>query len=276
VSRVFDALQKTGVQGGISSEPLSPAAFVDALEKNLNLESLLTARMQLGSESRLVASTEPNGPAAERYRLMRLRLHEVRLDANVKTLLITSASPQEGKSTVALNLAAVLAEKRNQSVLLLEGDLRRPSLASMLGLKLPSGLTQCTRSEVGLQSVIWKVEPLGFHLLPAGKSVDNPAELLASEWFSDVTAKLVDSFDWIIIDSPPAIPVADALSLKRCADASLIVARADRTQQSAISETIRILGADHVLGIILNGIERLDRGYYDYYDYYPSGRSAAK
>lgn len=276
MSRVFDALQKTGVQSGITPEPLSPAAFVDALEKNLNLETLLSVRMQLGSESRLVLSTEPNGPAAERYRLMRLRLQEVRADANVKTLLVTSAAPQEGKSTVALNLAAVLAEKRNQSVLLFEGDLRRPSLASMLGLKLPSGLTQCTRSEVGLQSVIWKVEPLGFHLLAAGKPLDNPAELLNSEWFSAASAKLVDSFDWIIIDSPPAIPVADALSLKRCADASLIVARADRTQQDAISEAIRILGPDHVLGIILNGMDKLDRGYDDYYGYYSSEKRTTK
>lgn len=276
MSRVFDALQKTGTHAGVTPEPLSPAAFVDALENNLNLESFLTVRMQLGSESRLVLHTEPNGPAVERYRLMRLRLQEVRASANVKTLLITSAAPQEGKSTVALNLAAVLAEKRNQSVLLLEADLRRPSLASTLGLKLPSGLTQCTKNEVGLQSVIWKVEPLGFHLLPAGKPLDNPAELLTSEWFSDVTAKLVDSFDWIIIDSPPAIPVADALSLKRYADASIIVARADRTQQNAISETIRILGPDHVLGIILNAIEKLDGGNYDYYGYYSSGKRNAK
>lgn len=276
MSRVFDALQKTGGQVGITPEPLSPAAFVDAVEKTLNLESLSTARMQLASESRLVLATEPNGPGAERYRLLRLRLNEVRADANVKTLLVTSASAQEGKSTVALNLAAVLAEKRNQSVLLLEGDLRRPSLASILGLRLPSGLTQCTRSEVGLQSVIWKVEPLGFHLLPAGKPLENPADLLNSEWLSEVIAKLVDSFDWIIIDSPPAIPVADALSLKRSADASIIVARAGRTQQDAISETIRILGEDHVLGIILNGMEKLDRGYYDYYSYYAPTKPAAK
>lgn len=268
MSRVFDALQKTGVQGGITPEPLSPAAFVDALEKTLNLDSLLTVRTQPGSESRLVIHTEPNGPAAERYRLMRLRLNEVRADAGVKTILITSPAPQDGKSTVAVNLAAVLAEKRNQSVLLVEGDLRRPSLCSMLGLKLPSGLTQCTQSEVGLQSVIWKVEPLGFHLLPAGKPMHNPAELLTSEWFSEVASKLVDSFDWIIIDSPPAIPVADALSLKQHANASIIVARADRTQQSAISETIRILGSDHVLGIVLNGMEKLDRGYGDYYGYH--------
>ena len=265
MSRVFDALQKTGVQGGISPEPLSPAAFVDALEKTLSLESLQSVRMQLGSDSRLVLSTEPDGPAAERYRLMRLRLNEVRANANVKTVLITSAAPQEGKSTVALNLAAVLAEKRNKNVLLLEGDMRRPSLAAMLGLKVPSGLTQCTRSDVGLQSVVWKVEPLGFYLLPAGKPSANPTELLGSEWFAEMTAKLVDSFDWIIIDSPPAVPVVDALSLKRIADASIIVARADRTQKNAISETVRMLGEDHVLGIILNGVARFDHDYYEYY-----------
>lgn len=276
MSRVFDALQKTGTPGGLTPEPLSPAAFVDALEKNLRLESLLTVRMQLGRESRLVFHTEPHGPAAERYRLMRLRLQQVRADANVKTLLITSPSAQEGKSTVALNLAAALVEKRNQNVLLLEGDLRCPTLASMLGLKLPSGLTQCTRSEVGLQSVIWKVEPLGFYLLPAGKPLDNPAELLDSEWFSEVTAKLVDSFDWIIIDSPPAIPVVDALSLKRRADASIVVARAGRTQQNAISETIQALGPDDVLGIILNGVEKFGRGYCDYYGYHAVKKEAGR
>lgn len=276
MSRVFDALQKTGTLGPAGSLPASPAAFVDALEKDLRLEALSTVKVQLGTESRLVFHTDPTSPAAERYRLIRLRLQAVRADANVKTILITSPSPREGKSTLALNLAAALADKRNQRVLLFEGDLRCPSLASELGLKLPSGLTQCTRSDVGLQSVILKVEPLGFYLLPAGKPSASPAELLNSEWFTEMAAKLVDSFDWIIIDSPPALPVVDALSLKRIADASIVVARAGRTQKSAISETMRALGEDHVLGLILNGVEKFDCGYYDYSGYYASKKQPAK
>lgn len=267
MSRVFDALQKTGAST-IASPGASPAAFVDALEKGFRLESLSTVKAQLGPESRLVFHTEPLGPGAERYRLMRLRLQAVRAQAEVKTLLITSPGAREGKSTVAMNLAAALAEKGNQSVLLLEGDLRCPSLARELGLKLPSGLTQCTRNAVGLQSVIWRVEPLGFYLLPAGKPVTNPADILTSEWFLDATAKLVDSFDWIIIDSPPANPVVDTLSLKNRADAIIIVARAGRTQQTEIDEAIHILGKDHILGVVLNAVEKFDRGYYEYYQHY--------
>ena len=83
-------------------------------------------------------------------------------------------------------------------------------------------------------------------------------------------AKLSGYFDWILIDAPPAIPIVDALSLKRYADASMIVARAGRTQQGAIAETIRVLGRNHVLGVVLNGLEKFDRGYYEYYQYYGS------
>ncbi len=274
MSRVFDALQKTGAQ---SASPASPAKLIDALERTFRLEALPTVRMQLGPESRLIFHTDPTGPGAERYRMLRLRLQAVRAEADVKTVLITSPGPREGKSTLALNLAAALSEKKNQSVLLLEGDLRCPTLARELGLHLPSGLTQCSRSDAGLQSVIWKIEPLGFYLLPCGKSINNPVEILNSEWFAEATEKLAASFDWILIDSPPAIPVVDTLSLKARADATLLVARAGRTQQSAIDDAIRILGQEHILGIILNAVEKFDRGYYEYYRHYaPQNGNDAK
>ena len=171
MSRVFDALRRTGAQA-VPSTPLSPVAFVDALDKNFQLESLLTARIQLGSESRLVFYVEPNGPGAERYRLLRHRLQATHAEKNIKTLLITSPGAREGKSTVSLNLAAALAEKKNQQVLLLEGDFRCPCLARELGLTLPSGLTQCRQSDPQLETMIWRIEPLGFYLLPAGKAVE--------------------------------------------------------------------------------------------------------
>lgn len=262
---VFDALRKAGARPSDPSTALSPAVLVDALEKSFQPESFSSARAQLGVRSRLVFYTEPSSPGAERYRLLRHRLNAAHTEANIRTLLITSPGPAEGKSTVALNLAAALAEKENQHVLLLEGDLRCPSLTRALGLKLPSGLTQCERSDVGLRSAIWRVEPLGFYLLPAGKAMDNPAELLGSEWFPEMTAKLAACFDWIIIDAPPVLPVADAVSLKRLADSSIVVARAGRTQRGAVTEAIRILGRTGVLGVLLNGVEKFDDGYNQYY-----------
>jgi capsular exopolysaccharide synthesis family protein len=266
VSRVFDALRTTG-SPAMPSIAASPVPFAD-LDESFRFESTLTATAQLGPESRLVFHVEPKGPGAERYRLMRHQLQAAHTQANINALLITSPGAGEGKSTVSLNVAASLAEKRNQRVLLLEGDLRRPSLERGLGLKLSSGLNQCFRDKAGIATAVWRIEPLGFYLLPAGKALDDPAELLTSEWFSEAVAKLKASFDWVIIDTPPAIPIVDALSLKRFADACILVAWAGRTQQAAITEAIRILGRNFVLGMILNGLEKLDRGYYEYYRYY--------
>ena len=215
MSRVFDALQKTGAQSA-SSSPTSPAKLIDALERSFRLETLPTVRMQLGPESRLIFHTDPTGPGAERYRLLRIRLQAIRAEAAVKTILITSPGPQEGKSTLALNLAAALSEKKNQSVLLLEGDLRCPTLARELGLRLPSGLTQCSRSDAGLRSVIWKIEPLGFYVLPGGKSVKNPVEILNSEWFAEATEKLASSFDWILIAGRPSLSKTMSATRRAC------------------------------------------------------------
>jgi protein-tyrosine kinase len=263
VSRVFDALKKVNPRA-VSLPMSSPDMLVDTLEKGFSPELLATAKMQLGPDSRLMFHTDPHGLGAERYRLLRLRLKAVRVGAQIKTLLITSPGPREGKSICTLNLAAALAEKQDQSVLVLEGDLRRPSLAQELGLQLPSGLTQSPRNDIGLQSAIWKIDPLGFYLLPAGKPINNPAEILNSEWFAETKQKLASVFDWILIDSPPVIPIVDTVSLKDHADASLLVVRAGRTQQTSISEAMRVLGADHILGILLNGVEGFDRGYYEY------------
>lgn len=262
MSRVLDALQKVGGPGAAGS---SPSAFVDALENDFKPESVPIAKMQLGPKSSLFFHSDPRGFSAERYRLLRLRLRTFRMQAELKTIVITSPGAREGKSTVALNLAAALAEKRSESVLLLEADLRRPTLASELGLKLLSGLTQCTRTDVGLSSVIWKVEPLGFYFIPAGKPASNPIEILNSEWFSHGLERLSSRFDWVLIDSPPAIPVVDTVSIKDRADAILLVTRAGLTPQASIDEAIRILGSDRVLGIVLNGVEGLERRYRDYY-----------
>lgn len=263
MSRVLDALRKVSPQELTS--PLGTSHTpVGALENGFCIEKIATAQMHLGPESAFMFHTDPHGPGAERYRLLRLRLKAVCAASEIKTLLITSPGPREGKSISTLNLAAALAEKKDQSVLVLEGDLRRPSLAQELGLQLPPGLTQCGREDTGLQSAIWRIDPLGFYLLPAGKPVDNPLGILNSQWFAEIKQKLASVFDWILIDSPPTIPVIDTVSLKDHADASLLVIRAGHTQQSAINEAMRVLGSDHILGILLNGAEGLDRGYYEY------------
>jgi capsular exopolysaccharide synthesis family protein len=267
VTRVFDALRRTGTEM-LPASLLASESFGDAHDKRLQLQSFATATIRPGPESHLVFQLEPNGPSAERYRLLRHRLQSVRAEIHVKTLLLTSPGAKEGKSTVSLNLAAALAEKNDQRVILLEGDLRCPSLTRELGLTPSPGLTDCPRTDTSFEQLIWRIEPFGFYLLPAGKALDNPTELLNSEWFSTLIGKLTAYFDWVVIDAPPVLPVVDALSLKRFADASIVVAWAGRTRQEAITEAIRILGRNHVLGVVLNALAKVGRNNEQYYRYY--------
>lgn len=271
MSRVFDALRKTGSQLVPTTLLASPSS-ADAVDENVKLEPFSTATIQTGAESHLLLQREPKGPCAERYRLLRHRLQSAPREAHLKTLLITSPGTKEGKSTVSLNLSAALAEKKNERVLLLEGDLRCPSLARELGLTFSSGLTDWLGNNVAFEPMIWRIEPLSFYLLPAGKAVGNPAELLNSEWFSTLISKLTAYFDWVVIDAPPVLPVVDALSLKRFADATIVVAWAGRTQQERIAESIRLIGRNHVVGVLLNGVQKFERGYDEYYRYYGEGK----
>ena len=271
MSRVFDALRKTGSQV-VPATLLASAWSVDALDKNVKLESFSTATIQAGPESHLIFQQEPNGPCAERYRLLRLRLQSAPAETQLKTLLITSPGAKEGKSTVSLNLAAALAEKKNQRVLLLEGDLRCPSLARELGLTFSSGLTDWSGNDISFEPMIRRIEPLSFYLLPAGKAMRNPTELLNSECFPTLISKLTAYFDWVVIDAPPVLPVVDVLSLKRFADATIVVAWAGRTRQERIAESIRLLGRNHVVGVLLNGVQRFERSHDEYYRYHGEGK----
>jgi succinoglycan biosynthesis transport protein ExoP len=117
-----------------------------------------------------------------------------------------------------------------------------------------------------------RVEPLGWYLLPAGQPQGNPTELLQSPVVSDVFEALRPYFDWILIDTPPVIPLTDTLSLRQYVDAGLLVVRADCTPRDAVEAAIGRVGAQHLLGIVLNGSEELDRLYSDYRKVYRPGK----
>jgi len=224
-------------------------------------------------ETRLAFHADPRSPGADRYRLLRMRLRELGASGKLKTLLITSPLPHDGKSTVCLNLATALAEGGKKNVLLIEGDLHQPGLNSKLGLKAWPGLADCLEGIVDPLSVIRRVQPLNWYLLPAGGSRVNASELLQTAALAGVMSKLTPHFDWIIVDSPPVLPLSDATSLTRYADATLLVARADQTVREAIDETIAIIGRQRVIGIVLNGVTSFDRSYSKRYQSYYSPKA---
>jgi protein-tyrosine kinase len=222
----------------------------------------------LSKENRLVYHDDPRSPAADRYRLLRMRLKEHWHAGKLKKLLVTSALAHDGKSTVIINLATVLAERGKRSVLVVEADLHHSSIAGNLRLRPWTGLTECLADEtVAPLSAIRRIEPMGWYLLPAGEPRRNPTELLQTAAFGQIIQKLVPHFDWILIDSPPVIPLTDSLSLQQHADACLLVARASQTPREAVEQTVTLLGKKNIVGIVLNGVEARNHLYYQYHEY---------
>jgi capsular exopolysaccharide synthesis family protein len=202
-----------------------------------------------------------------------MRLRGLGKAATLKTILITSPLPNDGKSTVCLNLATALAEGGKKKVLLMEADLHRPALTHKLGLKTWAGLAECLEGAVDPCLAFRQIDQLSWYLLPAGGSRANASELLQTAALPSVVNALSPHFDWIVVDSPPVLPLSDAISLTRCADATLLVARAGHTPRKAVDETIAILGGQRVAGIVLNGVTSFDRSYSTYYEAYKPHRS---
>ena len=248
----------------------SPQEFFQALEGAADLHlPVATEVSPVSAESHVVVYSDPRSAGADRFRLVQINLKSLQATKKLKNLLITSPLPGDGKSTVSLNLATALSEKGTRPVLLLEADVYRPTLVKKLGLRPWPGLTECYKSGSDPMLAIRRIDPLGFYLLPAGQPVDDAgSSLLQSKFVSQLIKGLASSFfSWILIDSPPTTPIADILVLRAHSDATLLVVRAGKTPREAIEESSRNLGRDHIFGIILNGVEGLDRAYSKYYGY---------
>jgi len=233
----------------------------------LSVQQVPTTEVQVAPDSRIVVHTDPRSAGADRFRFLRMCLRELWKAGKLKSLLITSPLPQDGKSTIALNLATALAERGKHSVLLIEADLHHPTLTTQLGLEGRHGLADCLDDSLNPISVIRRIEPLSWYLLSAGEPRSNPTELLQSEALAGLIQKLCTQFDWVLIDSPPVSPLTDALLLARQANATLLVAREGRTPRETLERAIALLGRQRVLGIVLNGMEGLEPLYSGYYGY---------
>ena len=238
------------------------------LESAPELQRVIVEEVVVTPECRVAMVTDPRSPAADRFRFLRMKLREVKDAVQLRSIVVTSALPQDGKSTTALNLATALNEKGKRKVLLIEADLYHPTLATRLGLSALPGLAECLEEDLNPLDSLRRIEPLGFYLLPAGTTKSNPTELLQQESLPRVLQTLTPLFDWVIIDTPPVAPLTDAILLSRHVDASMLVVRAGHTPEKAVEEAVNLLGKSHVLGIIFNCAEGLDRLYSAYYGYY--------
>jgi polysaccharide biosynthesis transport protein len=217
----------------------------------------------------LVTQVRPQSQMAESYRALRTSLLLSNLGAPPKVIMITSALPQEGKTTTSINCAVVLAQK-GVRVLLIDADLRRPSIHKTLGMGPRSGLSNVLTGSASLQQAITRSAVLpNLSVLPAGTPPPNPAELLASTNMRDVLEELRGQYDHIVVDTPPTLSVTDAVVLSPRADAVVLVIRSGQTTKQALRRSRDVLMQVNakVSGVLLNAVDLSSPDYYYYYEY---------
>lgn len=239
----------------------SPRPLVD---KRVDpFEQFASLRVSLAPQSRLVSLTDGGSPAAEAFRLLGVRLRHLRRDRTLKKVLLTSTIPQEGKSMVAANLACTLAIRTQQKILLLEGDLRRPSLSQRFGLGKNPGICEYLQGDRTLTESIFHLDNPNLWILPAGSTPSNALELLQSGRLSALVDQLAALFDWVIIDSPPVLPLADTSVWMRLADGIILVTRQGITEKRKLQRGLEALEPKKLIGALVNGSENAaDSDYY--------------
>ena len=199
----------------------------------------------------------------EQFRRASATLIEAQAAGNLKVLLVASASPGDGKTLTALNLALVLGRSYGRRVLLIDGDLRRPSLHRVVGVPNRSGLADALQAQSDVRLEVTPITET-VTLLPAGPADPDPLRSLSSARMKRVLHEAAQRFDWVIIDSAPVGVVADASVLATLTDGIVFVVRAEHSQYPDVKKAMQTLGHERILGVILNGVS----GNWDYKNYY--------
>jgi len=218
-------------------------------------------------------NTNPLFPGAEQFRTLRSRLYRIRESQPLQTILISSAIPAEGKTLVSSNLAYALVRQHGCHVLLIDADLRSPRVHTLLGAPAAPGLADYLQNTATEFEVTQHSREGGLCFIPAGNHVTHPSELISSDRMKQFLDRVRPAFDWIIIDSPPALPVADASVLGGLVDGVLFVVRANSTPSAASQKACKELREAHILGVVLNTAEE-STGYNSYYSGSSYGNSS--
>lgn len=277
MSRIFEALQRseserTGeafpLPSEIPAELLQPTAAKPASE----IGEFPSLRISVAQSSRLVSLTSKESLGAEKFRFLGVRLRQLQQSRPLKKILITSTIAEEGKSLVSANLATTLARKQQQKVLLIDGDLRRPVLGQQFGLGNLAGISEWLKGDSAQVNNIYHLEGPGFWFMPAGHPPENPLELMQSGKLAELLEQLTMSFDWVIIDSPPVLPLADTSVWSRLVDGVLLVAREGKTEKKELQRGLKALEQANLLGVVLNSCSNTDHSNY-YQRYGAAGTS---
>ena len=217
----------------------------------------------------LVTQNDPKNPAAEAYRVIRTGIQFAQAGKELQTIALTSCTPNEGKSTTIANLAVVLTQA-GKSVLLIDCDMRNPTVHKNFNLSNKVGLSSCISMGTALSDAVQKTSIEGLYALTGGVIPPNPSELLGSEQMKNVLQRAKEQYDYVLIDTPPVMPVTDALIVSRFVDGMiLVIASAEVKVEMARDVKNQLVNAGaNILGVVLNKVRSEHHGYgYGYYYY---------
>jgi capsular exopolysaccharide synthesis family protein len=200
-----------------------------------------------------IVTGHPSAAAVEQYRRLAATLHQLQVERGIRALLVTSAVPREGKTLTATNLALTLSESYGLKVLLIDADLRRPSVHGIFKLPNTVGLTDGLLSDKGRLQLV-EVSPC-LTILPAGRPISDPMASLTSDRMKTLVAEARNKYDWVIIDTPPVGLLPDAQLLTGLADGALVVIGAGSTPYALVQRVVEVLGQDQIIGVVLNRAE---------------------
>lgn len=215
---------------------------------------------------KLVVKNDPKSPVSEQYRTIRTNIQFSTVDNEIRTLMVTSSGPGEGKSTTAANLATVFAQQGNK-VLLVDADMRKPTVHYTFSLMNTFGLTTILTKQSDLHASATQIDSSNLYVLPCGPVPPNPAELLSSRSMDEFVEAALNEFDMVIFDSPPVLVVTDAQLLANKCDGTVLVVSSNFTEKENALKAKEQLTASKakLLGVILNNKKQDKSQYYYYY-----------